>query len=163
MHCTGHCTALCCSLFNFLHPIIGRFDTPIDIFQRISRLFGQRPQIYPGFINLWIFGHCWCSWVKWVAGNLKLIFTLGNWATIGHWFMNRQWWMIRRQLCPDWPKQALYTLYKYKNTNKKFHWKYTYKYRKKWKLKNNSAQCWMLIGPNLRDGQQCHDLMSPNQ
>ena len=102
-------------------------------------------------------------WVKWVAGNLKLIFTLGNWATIGHWFMNRQWWMIRRQLCPDWPKQALYTLYKYKNTNKKFHWKYTYKYRKKWKLKNNSAQCWMLIGPNLRDGQQCHDLMSPNQ
>ena len=113
---------------------------------------------------LWIFGHWWCwSWVKWVAGNLKLIFTLGNWATIGHWFMNRQWWMIRRQLCPDWPKQALYTLYKYKNTNKKFHWKYTYKYRKKWKLKNNSEQCWMLIGPNLRDGQQCHDLMSPNQ
>ena len=45
MHCTGHCTALCCSLFNFLHPIIGRIDTPIDIFPRISRLFGQRPQI----------------------------------------------------------------------------------------------------------------------
>ena len=45
MHCTGHSTALCCSLFNFLHPIIGRIDTPIDIFPRISRLFGQRPQI----------------------------------------------------------------------------------------------------------------------
>ena len=46
------------------------------------------------------------SWVK--QGNLKLIFTLGNWATIGHWFMNRQWWMIPQQLCPHWPKQALY-------------------------------------------------------
>ena len=52
---------------------------------------------FPCVINLWIFVQCSYR-LSGAEGNLKLIFTPGNWATIGHWFMNRQWRMIPRNL-----------------------------------------------------------------
>ena len=123
LHCTGHYNALNwslhCTVLQFIQFSASYYWTDSTLrltFSRESPGYLANGRKYPGFINLWIFGHCWCSWVKWVAGNLKLIFTLGNWATIGHWFMNRQWWMIRRQLCPHWPKQALYKSTYYTNT-----------------------------------------------
>ena len=94
LHWSLHCTVL--QFIQFSASYYWTDSTLRLTFSRESPGYLANGRKYPGFIDLWIFGHrCW-SWVKWVAGNLKLIFTLGNWATIGHWFMNRQWQMIPR-------------------------------------------------------------------